>query len=163
MTLRPPASFRGTFRTDDAARAVYSEAAGIGRAMPRAVAVASDADDVATLIRWARETGHPLIPRGSGSSQAGGAIGEGVIVDVSRLRALGAVDATLRRLRVEAGVIRGDVERAAATLKLRCPVDPSSGAFCTIGGMAATNAAGPHSLQHGSMRRWVAALECVFD
>jgi len=41
-------------------------------------------------------------------------------------------------------------------------VDPSSGAFCTIGGMAATNAAGAHTLGFGSMRRWVTAVECVF-
>jgi FAD/FMN-containing dehydrogenase len=163
MTLHPPVSFRGTFRTDDAARAVYSEAAGIGRAMPRAVAVASDADDVAAVVKWARETGHPLIPRGSGSSQAGGAIGDGVIVDVSRLRMIGAVDVTSRRVRVESGVLRGEVERAAGAFGLRFPVDPSSGAFCTIGGMAATNAAGPHSLRHGAMRRWISALECVFD
>ena len=163
MALASPTDFRGVFRTDDAARAVYSEAAGIGRAMPRAVAVAVDADDVAALVRWARETGHPLVPRGSGSSQAGGAIGDGVIVDVSRLRACGVPDAATRRVRVEAGVLRGDVERAAAAIGLRFPVDPSSGAFCTIGGMAATNAAGPHSLQHGSIRQWVSALECVFD
>lgn len=163
MTLRAPAGFRGVFRDDDAARAVYSEAAGIGRAMPRAVAVASDADDVAAMVHWARETGHPLIPRGSGSSQAGGAIGDGVIVDVSRLRTLGAVDAESRRVRVEAGVLRGEVERAARAVGLRFPVDPSSGAFCTIGGMAAANAAGPHSLRHGAMRLWVSALECVFD
>src|SRR6185503_11989551 len=150
MPLSAPAGFRGVFRDDDAARAVYSEAAGIGRIMPRAVAVPADADDVSLLVHWARESGHPLIPRGSGSSQAGGAIGDGVIVDVSRQRAMGAIDVPSRRVRVEAGVLRGDVERAAATVGLRFPVDPSSGAFCTIGGMAATNAAGPHSLQHGS-------------
>src|SRR6185436_9938001 len=114
MELRAPAGFRGVFRDDDAARAVYAEAAGIGRMMPRAVAVASDADDVALLVKWARETGHPLIPRGSGSSQAGGAIGDGVIVDVSRLRAMGVPDVKSRRVRVEAGVLRGEVERAAA-------------------------------------------------
>lgn len=163
MTIRAPTGFRGVFRTDDSARAVYSEAAGIGRAMPRAVAVASDADDIVALVRWARETGHPLIPRGSGSSQAGGAIGDGVIVDLSRLRALGVPDATTRRVRVESGVLCGEVERAATAIDLRFPVDPSSSAFCTIGGMAATNAAGPHSLQHGAMRTWISALECVFD
>src|SRR5881394_746943 len=127
MTLRAPAGFRGVFRDDEAARAVYSEAAGIGRAMPRAVAVALDADDVAALVRWSRETGHPLIPRGSGSSQAGGAIGDGVIVDVSRLRAMGVPDATSRRVRVECGVLRGEVDRAANAVGLCFPVDPSSG------------------------------------
>jgi FAD/FMN-containing dehydrogenase len=46
---------------------------------------------------------------------------------------------------------------------LRFPVDPSSGNYCTIGGMASTNAAGAHTLGFGSTRRWVMALDCVFD
>jgi FAD/FMN-containing dehydrogenase len=163
MTLHPPPGFKGTFRADESARAVYSEAAGIGRVLPRAVAVALDADDVAALVRWAHASGHPLVARGSGSSQAGGAIGDGVIVDVSRLRYLGVPDARSRRVRAETGVLRGELDRAARAMGLRFPVDPSSGAFCTVGGMAATNAAGPHSLQHGAMRRWVSGLECVFD
>ena len=39
------------------------------------------------------------------------------------------------------------------------PVDPSSGAFCTIGGMASTNAAGSHSMRYGATRRWVRAID----
>ena len=161
-SLRPPAGFRGVFRTDDEARAVYSEAAGIGRALPRAVAVPADAADVATLVAWARAAGQPIIGRGSGSSMAGGAIGDGVIVDLSRLRHLDEPDVERRRMRGESGVLRGELQRRAASAGLRFPVDPSSGEFCTIGGMAATNAAGPHTLLHGSMRPWVLALECVF-
>ena len=78
---KSPAGFRGTFRDDLAARAVYGEAAGIERILPLGVAVPADADDVRTLVRWAAETRTPLVPRGSGSSMAGGAIGEGIIVD----------------------------------------------------------------------------------
>jgi FAD/FMN-containing dehydrogenase len=113
------------------------------------------------LVRWARDEGRALIPRGSGSSMGGGALGAGVVLDLSRLRELGAPDG--RSIRAGAGVLRGEVQRRAAASSLRFPVDPSSGEFCTIGGMAATNAAGPHSLRHGSMRPWVIALDCVFD
>ena len=67
----PPAGFRGVFRDDLDARAVYSEAAGIARIVPRGVAVPVDADDVCALVRWAAETRTPLVPRGSGSSMAG--------------------------------------------------------------------------------------------
>ena len=151
------------FRTDDDARAVYSEAAGIGRDLPAAVAVPFDADDVALLVKWSRDNGHSLVPRGSGSSMAGGAIGSGVVIDLSRLRDLGEPSVTDRSIRAEAGVLRGELQRRAASVGLRFPVDPSSGEFCTIGGMAATNAAGPHTLLHGSMRPWVLALDCVFD
>jgi FAD/FMN-containing dehydrogenase len=45
---------------------------------------------------------------------------------------------------------------------LRFPVDPSSGAFCSIGGMASTNAAGAHSMHFGMTRRWIRAIDCVF-
>jgi FAD/FMN-containing dehydrogenase len=71
----PPTGFRGTFRDDLGARAVYGEAAGIERILPRGVAVPADVDDVCTLVRWAAETRTPLVPRGSGSRQAGGASG----------------------------------------------------------------------------------------
>src|SRR5512132_291317 len=88
-----PSDFRGVFRDDEAARAVYSEAAGIAREMPLAVAVPADTDDVAALARWATVTRTPLVPRGSGSSMAGGAVGAGgVVVDLSRLDAVGEVD-----------------------------------------------------------------------
>src|SRR5438128_1048221 len=163
MRLDKPAGFRGVFRIDDAARAVYSEAAGIGRVWPLAVAVPRDPDDVALVVRWARDNGHPLIARGSGSSMAGAAIGQGIVLDLSRLRGFDEPDAKGRRVRVEVGQLRGEVDRKAAGVGLRFPVDPSSGEFCTIGGMAGTNAAGPHSLRHGSMRPWVLALDCVFE
>ena len=154
--------FRGDWRDDAEARAVYSEAAGIARIMPMAVAVPADPGDVVTLVRWAASTGTPLIPRGSGSSMAGGAIGSGVIVDLGRLNAIGAIDAAHRRVRVGPGAIAARVDRAAAGVGLRFPVDPSSWEFCTVGGMAATNAAGAHSFRFGPMRAWVTALDCVF-
>lgn len=160
--MKPPPGFRGVFRTDDDARDVYAEAAGIGRIVPRAVAVPSSAEDVALLLRAANEAGTPVIPRGSGSSMAGGAIGDGIILDVSRLRALEDPRPEATTLRAESGVVRGEVDRRAATIGMRFPVDPSSGAFCTIGGMASTNAAGPHSLRFGQMHAWVHALDCVF-
>ena len=161
-TLKPPAGFRGAFRTDDVALAVYSEAAGIGRVLPAAVAAPTDAEDVCNLVQWAVREGQHLVPRGSGSSMAGGAIGPGVVVDLSRLRAFDEPNAESRSIRAGAGVLRGELQRSAASVGLRFPVDPSSGEFCTIGGMAATNAAGPHSLRHGSIRPWVLSLDCVF-
>jgi FAD/FMN-containing dehydrogenase len=161
-SMTPP-GFRGTFRTDDDARGVYSEAAGIARIMPRAVAVPADAEDVTVLAAWAQSSHTPLIPRGAGSSMAGAAIGDGVIVDFSRMDAIGPVDTQMQRLWVGPGAIRDAVDSAARAKGLWFPVDPSSGAWCTIGGMVGTNAAGPHTLQLGAMRRWVTALDCVFD
>ncbi len=169
-----PRNFRGIFRSDELARAAYSEAAGVAQAWPRAVAVPADADAVATLVQWAATTRQPLIPRGSGSSMAGGAVGDGVIVDLSRIDAIGTIEplagapprglgaTATHTIVVGPGALCAAVERAAAERGLRFPIDPSSRAFATVGGMAATNAAGPHTLSRGAMRAWVNGIECVF-
>jgi FAD/FMN-containing dehydrogenase len=160
--VKAPRGFRGVWRDDDTARAVYSEAAGIQRILPRAIAVPADADDVGTLVRWAAQTTTPLVPRGSGSSMAGGAIGDGVIVDLSRLDAIGEVDTDSRSIRVGPGAVLGAVNAHALERGLRFPVDPSSWSFCTLGGMASTNAAGARTVRVGSTRPWIRALDCVF-
>ena len=159
----PPAGFRGAYRSDPLALAVYSEAAGIGRIVPAAVAVPVDADDVVTLVKWAKERSLTLIPRGSGTSMANGAIGPGVIVDLSRMNWIGNVDLHNHSIKVGPGALRGDVNRAALESGLRFPVDPSSGDYCTVGGMVSTNAAGAHTLRFGATRDWVIALDCVFE
>jgi FAD/FMN-containing dehydrogenase len=160
--LVPPQDFRGVFRDDALACAVYSEAAGIGRIVPRAVAVPLDADDVVGIVRWARARQIPITPRGSGTSMGGGAIGPGVIVDLGSLNAIGEVDVAARRITAGPGALRSAINAAATAHGLRFPVDPSSGSYCTIGGMVSTNAAGAHSLRFGSTRSWVTALDCVF-
>ncbi len=169
MTIDPlagpdrPAAFRGVFRADPLARALYAEAAGIARVVPAAVAVPADVADLSVLVRWARSTGRALIARGSGSGMAGGAVGADVIVDLSRFTAIGAIDADARTVRVDTGALRGQVDIAARAHRLSFPVDPSSGAFCTIGGMIAANAAGARTLRYGATRQWVRGLHCVFD
>lgn len=159
----PPRGLRGVYRDDPAARAVYSEAAGIGRIVPAAVCVPADADDVIAIVRWARERSLPIVPRGSGTSMGGGAIGPGVIVDLSEINHIDEVDLNSRSVWVGPGALRGAVNEAASRRGLRFPVDPSSGRYCTIGGMVSTNAAGARTLLFGATRPWVLALDCVFD
>ena len=158
-----PTGFRGIFREDELARAVYSEAAGIARAIPSAVAVPVDAEDVVSIVTWAAGTCTGLIPRGSGSSMSGGAIGSGVILDLSRINHLGRIDERSKTVWADPGVLWSTLDVAVRRRGLRFPVDPSSGSFCTIGGMVATNASGAHTLRYGSTRPWVNAIDCVFS
>ncbi|MFA6167227.1 MAG: FAD-binding oxidoreductase [Gemmatimonadaceae bacterium] len=160
--LQVPDGFRGIFRTDDRARAVYSESAGIARILPDAVAVPADADDVVTLVQWAAARGVPIVPRGSATSMANGALGRGVALDLSRLDWIDAVDAPRAMVACGPGALRDAVDAAARVHGLRVAVDPSSGAFCTIAGMVATNAAGSRSVKLGAMRPWVRGLDCIF-
>jgi FAD/FMN-containing dehydrogenase len=160
--VQSPPGFRGPFRTDELARAYYSEGAGIYRVIPRAVAVPRDCDDLVTLLRWAGETGTPLVPRGAGSGMAGGNVGPGVVVDLSRGFARApTIDLLSRTARAGAAVSYRALNEAAAAHGLFLPPDPASGKFCTLGGMTGTNAAGPHTLRYGAMRGWVTGLDFV--
>jgi FAD/FMN-containing dehydrogenase len=94
---------------------------------------------------------------------SGGAIGNGVIIDLSRIDHLGRIDERARTVWADAGVVWSTLDVEARSRGLRFPVDPSSGSFCTIGGMVSTNASGPHTLHYGSTRAWVNALDCVFS
>src|SRR5215210_3467209 len=160
MLPLPP--IRGIYRTDPRARAAYAEGAGIYRIVPQAVALPADLPDLQSLVRWAAEHRVPLTPRGAGSGMGGGNVGPGVLVDLTRMadRRL-EVSAASRRAFTSAQVTLAELNGAAAPLNLRLPPDPSSGRWATLGGMAATNAAGARSVRYGSVRRWIEALTMV--
>ena len=160
--MRAPAGFRGPFRVDDDARALYAEGAGIFRIVPGAVAVPEDRDDLMALVRWANETGTALIPRGAGSGMPGGNVGSGVIVDLRRgFTSAPRVDPVSHTAEAGASVTWKALNDAAALAELRFPPNPSSGRFATLGGMVATNAAGARSYRYGAVRDWVEAVDFV--
>ncbi|MGH9121322.1 MAG: FAD-binding protein, partial [Acidimicrobiales bacterium] len=109
----PP--IRGAFRTDPRARAAYSEGAGIYRIIPQGVARPEDVGDLTRLVRWAYETGTPLIPRAAGSAMGGGSVGSGVIVDLTRIGPDDVrVDPDTRTAHTGAAVTWGALEAVAA-------------------------------------------------
>jgi FAD/FMN-containing dehydrogenase len=124
------------------------------------VAVPTDRADVAVLARWAADTGTPLTPRGAGTGIPGHNVGAGVVVDCSSFE---------RPLRVSlqqtanagAAVTCAMVNQVGAHFGFRLGPDPSSAAYCSVGGMIATNAAGARSLRTGSIRGWVRGIELV--
>src|SRR6266850_4924272 len=147
--------------TDLRTRAAYAEGAGVYRIVPQAVVLPRDTAELASVLRWAADTGTPLVPRGSGSGMPGGNLGRGVIVDCSAGFGGVHIDAARRVARAGASATWAQVTDAARPYALRLPRDPSSGAFATSGGMVMTNAAGPRSVRYGSVRRWVEALEVM--
>ena len=153
---------RGLYRTDERARAAYAEAAGIYRIVPRAVALPAHLDDLVQLVRWAADERVPLVPRGAGSAMGGGNVGEGIVVDLTRMDGPGIeIRSAQRRARMRAGASLGELEAAAAPYRLRLPPDPSSARWATAGGVVSTNAAGARSVRYGSVRRWVEAVTLV--
>src|SRR4029077_12857730 len=97
----------------------------------------------------------PLVPRGAGSAMGGGNVGDGVVVDLTRMDGPDLeVRPAERRARMRAGASLGELEVLATQHMLRLPPDPSSWRWATAGGVVSTNAAGARSLRYGSVRRW---------
>lgn len=162
MTTLPPSppGFRGRYLSDVPSRSAYSEGAGPYRIVPAAVALPRNRDDVIRLVQHARVHATSLVPRGAGSGIAGGNVGRGIVVDLAALNEPLEVSPHGAAV-VGAAITWGALDEAAAPLGLRLPPDPSSGRYCTVGGMVATNAAGARSVRFGSVRPWVEALELI--
>lgn len=131
-------------------RAEYSTDASTYRVVPRAVVFPKDAADVAAAVKVARETGVPVTSRGAGTSCAGNAVGEGIILDFSlHMNKILDIDPAARTARVQPGVIESDLQKAAAKYGLRFGPDPSTQNRATFGGMIGNNACGPHAVAYG--------------
>ena len=159
--MLPPPAIRGVFRTDERARAAYAEGAGIYRIVPLAISLPADRDDLVALVRWASEHRVPLVARGAGSAMGGGNVGQGVVVDLTRLPHRLEIRPAERQAVTSANITLAELNLAADPHRLRLPPDPSSGRFATLGGMVSTNASGARTVRYGSVRRWVVGLEVV--
>ena len=141
----------------------YEYDATIERALPDAVVFPGTTEEVAAVVRAANAHGVPIVPRGSGTGLAGGAVPilGGVVIAMTRMNRIVEVDAANRVAVVEPGVINLQLQEALAPLGLAWAPDPSSQRICTIGGNVANNSGGPHTLAHGSTVNHVLGLEVV--
>lgn len=128
---------------------------------PAVVVYPTDTHEVAKVLALADEQRVPVTPFGAGSSLEGHVIpvAGGISLDLTRMDRIVALEAENLLAIVQAGVTRGALNRAAGEHGLQFPVDP--GADATLGGMAATNAAGTTTVRYGKMRANVLALEAV--
>jgi glycolate oxidase len=133
------------------------------RRVPQAVVVPTSTADVVAIVRVANETGVPIVARGAGTGQTGGAIAPegGVVVSFARMRAIREIDRRNLQAVVEPGLVYLDLQNALAEHGLFFPPDPGSGRACTVGGMAANNASGPHAVRWGTTSTYVLGAEVV--
>ncbi|WP_287369950.1 FAD-linked oxidase C-terminal domain-containing protein [Oceanithermus sp.] len=130
--------------------------------VPLAVVLPQTTEDVARVVRWAREQGVPLFPRGAASGLSGGAVPTepGVVVVFTRMRRL-RIDPARRLAEVEPGVVTHEISAAARPHGLYYPPDPASYKQSTIGGNLAENAGGPQCFKKGVTGDYVLELEWV--
>ena len=132
-------------------------------ALPDLVVFPESTADVAAVVRVAGRFEIPLVARGSGTGLSGGAITPigGIVVAMSKMRRILAVDLDNRTAVVQPGVINLDVTRAVEGAGYFFAPDPSSQSACSIGGNVANNSGGVHTLAFGVTTNHVLGLEIV--
>ena len=149
--------------TDPADRWPYGQDNSRRQAPPDAVAFATTRAQVVETVRLCNEYGMPLVARGRGTNTTGGTVPVrgGLVLSLERMDRILETDAANRVMRVEPGAINQTVQNAAAEHGFFWPPDPTSGAYCTVGGNIAVNAAGPRALKYGTPRENVLGLVAV--
>ena len=156
--------FRGDLRLDLASRILYSTDASIYQIEPQGVAIPKTQDDLQAAVELAAKYKIPLLPRGAGTSLAGQAIGDVLILDCSRwLDHILEIDREEHYAMVEPGVVLSNLNKAAAKYGLQYGPDPASAERATMGGVIANNATGAHSLTYGMTADHLISAEVVMS
>jgi FAD/FMN-containing dehydrogenase/Fe-S oxidoreductase len=147
---------------DRASRGRYSTDASIYQIEPVGVVVPRTEDDALRAMRIAIEAGVPVLPRGAGSSQCGQTVGAALVIDNSKhLAGVLEFDAAARTATVQPGIALDALNAFLRPHGLWFPVDVSTSAQATIGGMAGNNSCGSRSIRYGNMVHNVLAIDAV--
>ena len=153
---------RGDVLFDAGSRARYSTDASIYQITPIGVVVPRDQADVLRALDIAREQKIAVLSRGAGTSQCGQTVGDALIIDNSKwLCNVIAFDATAQTITVEPGMVLDHLNAWLKPHGLWFPVDVSTSAQCTIGGMTGNNSCGSRSIEYGNMVHNVLAVDAV--
>ena len=147
---------------DDFSRGRYSTDASIYQLMPIGVVVPKHIDDVEAAIKIARDEGIPVLPRGSGTSQNGQAIGEALLIDTTRhLNHVIDFNKESKTACVQPGLVLDHLNRFLKPHGLFYPVDVSTANRATLGGMTGNNSCGSRSIRYGNMVHNVLSVEAI--
>jgi FAD/FMN-containing dehydrogenase/Fe-S oxidoreductase len=151
---------KGDVLWDDWERVMYATDASPYEVLPLCVVLPKSVDDVVNVMRLAHEQGISIIPRGGGSGLVGGALGCGIVFDFTKyMNRVTSIENGY--VTCEPGIFRNNLEYEVEKEGLSLPVDPSSSAFCSIGGMIGNNASGSHSLKYGHTIDYLDSLDLV--
>ena len=155
----------GDLKVDHATRVLYATDASVYRKIPLGVAFPKSKEDVAEIVRFAREFEISVIPRAAGTSLAGQCVGEGLVVDFSRyMTKILEINPKEKWVVVQPGVIRDQLNEAVEEDALFFGPNTSTANRCMMGGMLGNNSSGTTSIRYGTTRDKVIELEIVlFD
>lgn len=135
----------------------------VEKKLPDVVVFPTSADQVVQIVNACRQYKVPFVPRGAGTSLAGGtlAVGGGVMICLTRMRKIIEVNLRDRYAIVEPGLVNVHLTNHLKGSGYHYAPDPSSQGACTIGGNVATNSGGPHTLKYGVTVNHILAVEVV--
>ena len=152
LARRLAAETQGTVMFDAPSRGRYATDASIYQIMPAGVLVPRTAQDIVTALAIARELKVPVLARGGGTSQCGQATGAALVIDNTKhLRNVIDIDVAGRTATVEPGIVLDHLNARLKPHGLWFPVDVSTSAQATLGGMAGNNSCGSRSIAYGNM------------
>jgi glycolate oxidase len=130
---------------------------------PDVVVFANSTEEIVAIVKTCRELEVPFVPRGAGTSLAGGClpVGGGVMIALTRMKRILEVNYRNRYALIEAGVVNLWLTNHLKPSGFHFAPDPSSQGACTIGGNIATNSGGPHTLKYGVTVNHVLGIELV--
>ncbi|HEX6460780.1 MAG TPA: FAD-linked oxidase C-terminal domain-containing protein, partial [Thermoleophilaceae bacterium] len=143
------ATVEGEVRFDTASKALYATDASNFRQVPLGVVIPKTLEDVVATHRACHEHGAPVLARGGGTSLSGETVNFAVVIDVSKyLTKIDEPDPETQTVTAQPGVINEHLnEKTGETLGMVFGPDPSTHAYCTIGGNIGNNSCGIHSVQ----------------
>lgn len=133
------------------------------RQPPMLVVLPETVEQVAQILRWCRDNGVKVVPRGAGTSLSGGALplADGVLLGMARFNRVLDIDYDDRIAVVQPGVTNLAITRAVEERGFYYAPDPSSQIACSIGGNVAENSGGVHCLKYGLTTNNVLGVEIV--
>lgn len=147
---------------DKASRGRYSTDASIYQVMPVGVVIPRNQQDLQIALDIARDAKVPVLARGGGTSQCGQTVGEAIVLDTSRwLNQIVEFDKEQMTVVVEPGLVLDHLNSWLKPHGLWFPVDVSTAAQCTIGGMAGNNSCGSRSIRYGNMVHNVLGIDAL--
>lgn len=159
---------QGDVVVEDGILAQYSHDTSIFEIKPLAVIYPKNDLDISYIVKFVHDNKitipHLAItPRSGGSDMTGGAIGQGLIIDVTRYMNEFEIDVSGMAAHVQPGVFYRDFEPKSLNHDLIMPVYPASKNLAAFGGMISNNCAGEKSLQYGQMRNFVTKIKVVLS
>lgn len=131
--------------------------------LPDAVAFATNTEQVIQLVKLCNQHNIPIVARGRGSGTTGATVPlkNGIVLSLERMNRIIKIDSDNRLAIVEPGVTNQALQDAAGAQGFFWPPDPTSAAFCSIGGNLAYNSAGPRAVKYGTPRENILGLTAV--